>query len=108
MDEANISKEKVKVLSDNLRAERQLTLEKKEQLQATKEGVKTIVVKSIEVFQQTNKYNTVLFNWYCKGLELLQRYLIKHLAGVDLESLDLEVVDKEMAMDKATQSATIA
>ena len=50
MDEVNNLKEKVKVLSDDLRAERQLTLEKDEQLQATKERVKTITV---EAFQQT-------------------------------------------------------
>ena len=37
MDETNTVKEKVKVLGDDLRAERQLTLEKDEQLQAAKE-----------------------------------------------------------------------
>ena len=51
MDEANTSKEKVKVLSDDLRAERQLTLEKDEQLEATKERVKTIATKSVEAFK---------------------------------------------------------
>ena len=51
MDEANTSKEKVKVLSDDLRAERQLTLEKDEQLQATKERVKTVATKSVEAFK---------------------------------------------------------
>ena len=50
MDEANTTKEKAKVLADNLRAKRQLTLEKDEQLQATKEKVKTIVAKAIEAF----------------------------------------------------------
>ena len=51
MDEANTSKEKVKVLSDDLRAERQLTLEKDEQLQVTKERVKTVATKSVEAFK---------------------------------------------------------
>ena len=51
MDEANTSKERVKVLSDDLRAERQLTLEKDEQLEATKERVKTIATKSVEAFK---------------------------------------------------------
>ena len=32
IDEANIMKEKIKVMGDNLRAERQLTMEKDEQL----------------------------------------------------------------------------
>ena len=51
MDEANTSKEKVKVLSDDLRAERQLTLEKDEQLLATKERVKTVATKSVKAFK---------------------------------------------------------
>ena len=54
MDKVNTSKEKVKVLSDDLKAKRQLTLEKDEQLQAAKERVKTIAAKSVEAFQQTN------------------------------------------------------
>ena len=62
MDKANTLKEKVKTLSDDLRAERQLTLEKDEQLLGAKEKLKTIVAQSIEAFQQTDKYNTVLFN----------------------------------------------
>ena len=36
MDEANIAKEKVKVLADDLRAERQLTLEKDEKTPSCK------------------------------------------------------------------------
>lgn len=51
MDEVNIAKEKAKVKSDDLRAERQLILEKDEQLQATKEKVRTIAAKAVEAFQ---------------------------------------------------------
>ena len=50
MDEANNIKEKDNVLGDDLKAERQLTLEKDEQLQAAKEKVKTIVAKAVEAF----------------------------------------------------------
>ena len=76
-------------------------MEKDEQLLGAKENLKTIAVRSVEVFLQTNKYNTVLFSWYFKGFELLRRYLVKHPAGVDLENLDLEEVEKEMAIDEA-------
>ena len=56
MDEANtIIKEKVKVWRDNLRAERQLTLQKDEQIQAAKEKIKTIAAKAIKAFQQTKE-----------------------------------------------------
>ena len=85
IDEVNNLKEKAKVLLDNLRVERQMMLEKDKQLQAAKERVKMIVVKSIEAFQYTEEYNTVLFSWCYKGFKLLQRHLIKHRTGVDLE-----------------------
>jgi len=71
MDESNTIKEKVKVLGDDLRAKRQLTLEKDEQLQAAKKKIKIVAAKSIETFQQTEEYNTMLFSWYYKGFELL-------------------------------------
>ena len=70
-----------------------------------KDKLKTIAARSIEGFQKTDEYNIVLFSWYFKGFELLRRYLIKHPSGVDLQNLDLEVVDQEMAANKATQSS---
>ena len=103
--EVNTLKESSKTLADDLRAECQLTLEKDEQLLVAKEKLKTIAARSIEGFQQTDEYNTLLFSWYFKGFELLRRCLIKHPIGVDLRSLDLEVVDQEMATDEATQSS---
>ena len=51
IDDANSAKEKAKVFFDDLRVERQLTLENYEQLQVAKERVKTIAVKSVEAFQ---------------------------------------------------------
>ena len=105
MDETTSLKAKVKTLDDDLRVERKLTLEKDEQLLSAKEKLKTIVARSVEAFQTTDEYNTVLFSWYFKGFELLRRYLVKHSTGVDMESLDLEKVDKEMAMDEAAQSS---
>ena len=77
-----------------------MIVEKDEQLLAAKEKIKTIDVKAVEGFQQTKEYNTVLF----KGFKLLRRYFIKHPFGVDLENLDLEEVDKEMAANKASNS----
>ena len=105
MHKVNTLKESSKTLADDLRAKRQLTLEKDKQLLATKEKLKTIAAKSIEGFQQIDDYNTVLFSWYFKGFERLRRYLVKHPTGVDLQNLDLEVVDQEMTTDEAAQSS---
>ena len=51
MSEANLDKEKLKTLTDELRAERELTLEKDEQLAAAKEKIKGIAAKAVEGFQ---------------------------------------------------------
>ena len=105
MDESATFKEKVKALNSNLRVERQLNLEKDDQLQVAKEKLKTIAARSVEAFQQTEEYSTVLFSWYFKGFELLCRYLVKYPIGVDLPNLDLEVIDQVMAVDEAAQSS---
>ena len=105
MHKVNTLKESSKTLADDLWAERQLTLEKDDQLLVAKEKLKTIAARSVETFQQTDEYNTMLFSWYFKDFELLRRYLVKHPTGVDLQNLDLEVVDQEMAIDEAAQSS---
>ena len=105
MDDANLAKEKLRTLTDELRVEWELTKEKDEQLAAARERAKGLTAKAFEGFQQTDEYNTVLFSWYFKGFELLRRYFIKHPSGVDLEKLDLKEVDKEMAVDEAAQSS---
>ena len=102
MGETNALKEKLKVMEDDLKVERQLTMEKDEQLLVTKEKIKIIVAKAVEAFQQTDEHNTMLFSWYFKGFELLRRYLVKYPVGVDMENLDLEEVDREMATDEAS------
>ena len=102
-----MAKEKVKTLTNDLRIEQQLTLEKDEQLATAKEKIKGIDAKTVEGFQQTKEYNIVLFSWYFKGFKLFRRYFIKHPSGVDLEKLDVEEVDKEMAADEAAQSSAI-
>ena len=98
MDETNLSKEKAKTLSDDLKAKRQLTMEKDKQLLAAKEKIKTIAVEAVKGFQQTKEYNTVLFSWYFNRFE--------HPSRVDLENLGLKEVNKEMATVEASNSTT--
>ena len=51
MDEANTAKEKAKALANDLRVEKQLTVEKDKQLQATNQKAKTIAANAVEAFQ---------------------------------------------------------
>ena len=74
---------------------------------ATKEKLKTSAAKAVKAFQQTDEYNTILFSWYFKGFKLLRRHFIKHPTRVDLQNLDLEEVDKEMATNEASQSSNL-
>ena len=84
MNDANLAKEKLRTLTDEVKVERELTKEKDEQLATTRERTKGLAAKAVEGFQQTDEYNTVLFNWYFKGFKLLRRYFMKHPSGVDL------------------------
>lgn len=51
MDEANTAKEKAKALANDLTVEKQLTVEKDKQLQATNQKAKTIAANAVEAFQ---------------------------------------------------------
>ena len=50
MDDANQAKEKLRILTDELRVERELTKEKDEQIAAARERAKGLVAKAVEGF----------------------------------------------------------
>ena len=104
MDSLNVSKEQVRVLMEQLDVERQSLKQKDELLAASAQKMKVAVAKAVTAFQTTEEYNTILFQWYFKGFELLRRYLIKHGPGVNLDDLDFEAVDKEIEEDEAAQA----
>ena len=72
MVDANTAKTKAKALASGLKVEKQLTVQKDEQLQATNQKVKSMAAKAVQAFQLTEEYNTILFNWYYKGFKLLR------------------------------------
>ena len=106
MDSLNASKEQVQTLTEQLDAEKQSVKQKDELLVAAAQKMKVVVAKAVTAFQTTDEYNTILFQWYFKGFELLRRYVIKHGPSMDLEDLDFEAVDKEIEEDEAAQAAT--
>ena len=108
MDANNVSKEQLKVLTEQLDSEKQWVKQKDELLASAGQRMKAVVAKAVLAFQSTDEYNTILFQWYFKGFELLRRYLIKHGPGTDLEDLDFEAVDKEIEADEAALAAQAA
>ena len=105
MDALNASKEKTRVLIEQLEFEEQVVKQKDDLLANAGQRMKIVVTKAVTAFQTTEEYNTILFQWYFKGFELLRRYIIKHGSGVDLENLDFEAVDKEIEEDEAAQAS---
>ena len=103
MDALNASKEKTKILTEQLECEKLVVKQKDDLLANAGQQMKIAIAKAVTAFQTTEEYNTILFQWYFKGFELLRRYMIKHGSGVDLENLDFEAVDREMEEDEATQ-----
>ena len=105
MDTLNAFKEQTKVMTEQLESENQLVKQKEDLLVSPTQRMKVAVARAVTAFQTTEEYNTILFQWYFKGFELLKRYMIKHGPGVDLENLDFEAVDKEMEEDEAAQAS---
>jgi len=104
MDAHNTSKEQVKVLTEKLEAEKLLTKQKDELLATANQRMKATVVKAVLAFQTIEECNTILFQWYFKGFELLRRYLLKHGPRTDLENFDFEDVDKEIEANEAAEA----
>lgn len=104
MDNEQKLKEQVKALTDELRVEKLLTVQKDEQIQAAKQEVGSAGAKVVQVYLLIDEYNGALFSWCFKGFELLRRYLAKHNPGIDLEGLDFEEVDKEIEVDEAVSA----
>lgn len=107
MDGGNQMKEHIKTLTNELKVEKLLMEQQGEQLQVTKCEASTAGDEAVQAFQLTNQYNDVLLIWYFKGYELLRRYLVKHIPGVDLDSLDFEAVDKEMEAEEANTAGDV-
>ena len=71
MDANNISKEQIKVLTEQLDFEKQLVKQKDELLDSASQRMKAAVAKAVLAFQTTDEYNTILFQWHFKGFEQL-------------------------------------
>ena len=78
-----------------------LVKQKGELFASAGQRMKATVTKAVLAFQRIEEYNTILFQWYFKGFELLRRSLVKHRPGVNLEDLDFKAMDKEIEANEA-------
>ena len=61
MDKNNSSKEKIKTLTEELNAEKQLVKQRDKQLAAANQKMKNAMAKAIHAFQLMEEYNAILF-----------------------------------------------
>ena len=64
MDALNASKEKTRVLIEQLEFEEQVVKQKDDLLANAGQRMKIAVAKAVTAFQTTEEYNTILFQWY--------------------------------------------
>ena len=62
MDDNNASKEKIKALSEDLKAKKLLVTQKDERFVVANQKVKSIIAKAVHAFQLMDKYNMILFS----------------------------------------------
>ena len=86
MDALIASKERTKILTEQLEFKKLVVKQKDDLLANAGQRMKIAVAKAVTAFQTTEEYNTILFQWYFKGFELLRRYMIKNGSGVDLKN----------------------
>ena len=67
MDAFNASKEKTKILTEQLESEKLVVKQKDDLLANAGQRMKIAVAKAVTAFQTTEEYNTILFQWYFKG-----------------------------------------
>ena len=64
MDALNASKEKIKILSEQLESEKLVVKQKDDLLASAVQRMKIAIAKAVTAFQTTEEYNTILFQWY--------------------------------------------
>lgn len=109
LDIANKAKEKVKELSEELRVEKMLIVQKDEEIQAALLQIDSKREKIIQKIMKSEHFSDLQFIQYYKGFEHLCRWTMKHHnQAVDFPNLDFETIDMEVLVDKAKEQEEAA
>nr|POE59969.1 hypothetical protein CFP56_03564 [Quercus suber] len=104
MNERNEANQRVKELTESLRVEKALVIQKDEEIQAALLKTDEERENVIQKFKQSKEFSNLQFLQYFKGFELLRRWTMKHhSSAMDFSSLDLEKIDTEVLEDKAKE-----
>lgn len=103
MSQKNKVETQLKEVSEQLRTEKMLEIQKDEQIQLAMPKIGDEREKSVADFQESEAFGIITFDQFFKGFELWQRWTLKHLStAIDYFDLDFEAIDKEiMANERA-------
>ena len=102
MNERNDAKQKIKELTEALRVDKALFVQKDEEIQAALLKTDVERDKVVQKFKRSYEFSDLQFIQYFKGFELLHRWTMKHHSlAVDFLSFDFEKIDTEILADEA-------
>nr|POE68147.1 hypothetical protein CFP56_19798 [Quercus suber] len=104
MNEQNEANQRVKELTESLRVEKALVIQKDEEIQAALLKTDKERKNVIQRFKQSEEFSDLQFLQYFKGFKLLHRWTMKHhSSAMDFSSLDFEKIDTEVLEDEAKE-----
>lgn len=106
MDQVNDAKAKPKEVSDQLRIEKILVVQKDEEIQLMKLMIGNEHEKAVDDFQASEAFRIIAFDECFKGFKLLRGWMVKqHTVVVNYSDLDFEAVHKDMVADEDAERA---
>lgn len=105
-NQANKAKAMLKKVSNQLKIEKMLVIQKDEEIQSTMLKINDVCGKAVVEFQVSETFGVITFNKFFKGFELLRCWTMKHHSNiVDYSNLNFEAIDKEMMVDEDAKQA---
>lgn len=89
------------VLENDLKVKKAFCALKDKQLEATLGKIKEARVQTIAYFKKSDEYDDKLCALYMEGFDLVCTHVRKHHPEVDLSTLDIEKVEREVVTELA-------
>ena len=105
MGEANNAKTKLKEVSDELRTEKMLIIQKDEEIQFAMLKLNSEREKAVAEFLSWKTYSISTFDEYFKGFELFQQRTMKHHIEFDYSNIEFMAIDRKLMADEAIEQA---
>ena len=87
------------VLEKDLKTEKAFCALKDKKLKAALGKIEKARVQVVVDFKKSNKYDDKLCSLYAEGFDLVRTYMKKHHPKIDLSTLDIEEVEREVVAD---------